>query len=320
MSVKGIWITWEKQRRNEGISTALKWKLYEITYNDCRILRYVKSLYKTISILFKESPDIVVAQNPSIFLSASVILLKYAFRYKCLIDAHNAGLFPLDNKIRILNYLSKAIQRISDFTIVSNEGLAEIVRKNKGKAIVVPDKIPDPPRNMLVRDLRGKINFAFICSFSSDEPYEEAIEAARHIPENIVIYITGKYVGRVDPEKMPSNVKLVGFIPDNEYWSLISSVDGIIVLTIRENCLICGAYEAIALKKPMILSNTNAIKNYFSLGTVYTEPNSTDIQKAILTFIDNKDKLSIDVEKLEAKLKSEWEVCFEDLLNAMGAK
>lgn len=313
MSDKGIWITWENQRRNKGISSALEWKLYEIILNDTRIIRYIKSLYETSCILIRERPDFVVAQNPSILLASYAVLVKYILRYKCIIDAHNSGLFPYDNKKSLFNLISKNIQKLSDLTIVTNGELAKVVQNNKGRAVILPDKIPDPPGNITRAELKGRINFAFICSFNPDEPYKEVIEAARLIPEDIYIYVTGKYIGKVDANNVPLNVKLLGYIPDDEYWSLISSVDGIVILTTRENCLVCGAYEAVSLKKPMILSNTNAIKTYFSLGSVYTEPNSRDIQDAMLSLIDNKDKLSNEVAILERKLRSDWKDSLADL-------
>lgn len=319
MSIKRIWITWENQRRNKGISSAAECELYEILYSNTGIIRYIKSLCKTACILTKNRPDVVVAQNPSIILAAYIVLLKYIFRYTSIIDAHNAGLFPYENKIRLLTIISKAIQKLSDLTIVTNKELAKVVSTNKGRAFVLPDRLPDPPEVISQYQLSGKHNLAFICSFSSDEPYNEVIAAARNIPNDIHIYITGKYPGKINVDELPSNVKMLGYIPDNDYWSLLSSVDGIIVLTTRENCLVCGAYEAVALKKPMILSNTMAIKNYFSLGTVYTNPGSKDIQSAILCFLDSKGRLAEEVEILEKKLRKTWDANLADFSKVVMA-
>ena len=38
--------------------------------------------------------------------------------------------------------------------------------------------------------------------------------------------------------KIPNNIKLMGFLNETDYWNLLRSVDGIIVLTLRENCLV----------------------------------------------------------------------------------
>jgi len=318
MAKKGVWITWEVQRRNKGISSALEWPLYEISYDGNRIIRYIKSLFMTFMILLKERAEVVVVQNPSILLAIFAILMKYFFRYKCIIDAHNAGIFPREGRSSLLNAVSRLIQRRADYTIVTNESLALTVNKNNGRVIVVPDRLPEPPYDVEFPILTGKVNFAFICTYSSDEPYDEVVKAARKLPKDIVIHFTGKNAGKINPNNIPENVKLLGFLPERNYWGLLSSVDCIIVLTLREHCLVCGAYEAVSLGKPMILSKTTAIKNYFSLGSIYTEPNAESIRQAVLDFIDQRDSLVKELIVLENKLKKGWENSFSELVEQIN--
>jgi glycosyltransferase involved in cell wall biosynthesis len=316
-SKKGIWITWEIQRRNKGISSALGYQLYEIIYNDPTIIRYIKSLIKTLYLIVRSKPEYVVAQNPSILLSAAAVFFKNIFGYTCVIDSHNAGLFPLENKNYLLNIVSKYVQKKADFTIVTNEELVKFVNKNGGRAIALPDKLPDLPLDIKKFETSGNINLAFVCSFSSDEPYLEVIEVGKIIPDNICIYITGNYSGKIKEDDIPSNVKLLGFVPDNDYWSLLSSVEFVMVLTNRENCLVCGAYEAVSLRKPMILSNTQMIMDYFSSGCVYTKSNVTDIRNALFIAIDNQNKLKCEVVALEKQLKQNWDGDLNNLIKAL---
>lgn len=312
---KGIWITWETQRRNHGISSSLGWKLYEIIHKNNRVVRYIKSLYETIQIIIREKPDFVAAQNPSILLALSVVIMKQIFNYKSIVDAHNAGISPLENKSSVLNFIARYIQSQADLTIVTNKALAATVIANKGQAIILPDKLPYPPNGMDNLKLSGKINLAYICSFGSDEPYLEVVEAARIIPSYIYIYVTGNYKGKIEQSDLPDNLKLLGFIPEKEYWDLISSVDGIIVLTKREDCLTCGAYEGVALGKPMVLSKTKAIMDYFSSGCVYAEPKPLDIKLAILQLVDTMTEFESDVVALKNDLAYRWGVNFDSLLN-----
>ncbi len=110
--MKGIWIAWGNHRRNKGISNALAWKLYELVYSDkLRIYRYLVSSFKTISVILKENPRIVAAQNPSKFLAFVVILFQNIFSYKVVIDAHNRGIFPLEGKSKTLMLLAKYFQK-----------------------------------------------------------------------------------------------------------------------------------------------------------------------------------------------------------------
>jgi len=318
MNKKGIWITWEIQRRNQGLSSSLQWPLYEIVYKDSRFLRYIKSLFKTTEIILKEKPEIVVAQNPSIVLSLFVLLLKPFSRYQCVIDAHNAGLLPCEGKSRMLGFLARLIQKYSDATIVTNQELANTVSKNKGTPFVLPDRLPAVPEIKPQRMPTAEFNFAYICTYSEDEPYEELIEAARRLEHDFCLYFTGNFKGKVDREKVPPNVKLTGFLSDEDYWRLISSVDVIIVLTRRDNCLVCGAYEGVSVTKPMILSRTQAIMRYFDKGCVYATPDADNLQKAMCQAFERSESLKRDVVELKTGLEKDWVLQLEKFKNFLA--
>jgi len=87
---------------------------------------------------------------------------------------------------------------------------------------------------------------------------------------------------------------------------MLNSVDATIILTSRENCLVCGAYETVAVEKPMILSDTKALRDYFSMGAVYTENTIEGIKNAILEMIRKKEELSKEVKTLKKIRHSEW--------------
>lgn len=308
MNKKCIWITWETQRRNRSISKAINCKLYELNYDKYNaIFRYAASLIKTLLIILKEKPDVVIVQNPSILLALMAVVSKHLLSYKCIVDAHNAGLFPFENKYTLLNYVSKKIQILADMVIVTNDALVDVVNSNGGKAINLPDKLPSCPDKVEHVEMKGEMNLLFVCTFSDDEPYRELVEAAKLIPNDMFIYVTGKYKGKINEQEMPPNLKLLGFVADNKYWDYLATADGVIVLTTRENCLTCGAYEAVSLGKPMILSNTKAIKKYFNSGAIYCDATADGIYSALLKFKANVNILKPEVNNLKYLLENDWE-------------
>ena len=311
--MKGIWITWEIQRRNRGISSALGWPLYEITYSGSRFQRYLYSSVKTIQCIFKEKPQIVAAQNPSIVLAALVILLKYFLflSFKVVIDAHNSGIYPMEGKNHILMAVSRWLQRFTDLTIVTNEQLQSIVEANSGRAFVLPDRLTDEIPKVKLFPVKGKVNIAFICTYSVDEPYQEVIQAAKILPSDVMIYITGKYKGKVTESQVPENVKLLGFISEEDFWALLSSVDYIMDLTLREGCLVCGAYEGVALSKPLILSDTQTLRSYFSKGCVYVKPTAESIAAGIQIIIKDRTVFESDIKELKESLTTSWNEAFQ---------
>lgn len=142
---KGIWITWEIQRRNKGITKDLKWPLYEITHPGSKSRRYLHCMKKTIQVILKERPNIVVAQNPSVVLATLVVMMKKVFGYRAVIDAHNSGIYPREGKSNFMMQISRRLQRLSDLTIVTNDHLRQVVESNGGRAVVLPDSLPDVP-------------------------------------------------------------------------------------------------------------------------------------------------------------------------------
>jgi glycosyltransferase involved in cell wall biosynthesis len=77
------------------------------------------------------------------------------------------------------------------------------------------------------------------------------------------------------------NIRFIDFVSGDEYEMLLSSVDGIMVLTGEEGCLNCGAYEAFSAGKPLILSRTEALQSYFGKAPIYTYNTSESILYAL---------------------------------------
>lgn len=316
----GIWITWEKQRRNEGLSTALGWPLYEITHSGSRIKRYVYSITKTVILIREEKPRVVVAQNPSIILAFLVIILRCIFKYKAIIDAHNSGIYPMEGKNASMMVISRWLQRQADLTIVTNSQLKTFVESNGGRSFVLPDRLPDVPKTRRFPMQGRGVNIVFICTFSVDEPFQEVFHAARSLPEHVKIYVTGRYKGKVDEGTLPQNILLLGFVPDDQFWALLFTADIIMDLTLREGCLVCGAYEGVALGKPLILSDTMILRSYFTKGCVYVAPTATSIASGIMEAIDQRDQLSKESRELKNILTQSWDetfAVFKDCVRAL---
>ncbi len=305
-----IWITWENQRRNRELSHALNARLYELKEIDLiknPVKKYALGLLKTIRILLNERPLLIFCQNPSLILSAFLVTIRKPARFRVVVDAHNAGLFPKEGESYLLGMLSRYIQRHADLTIVTNKGLQEHVEKNGGKAFILQDKIPAIPVRPS-KELGKGFNLLFICSYGDDEPYEKVFEAARKLAPEVHIYVTGNYRKKdIDTASVPGNVTLLGYVSEDQYVEMLNSVDATIDLTTREDCLVCGAYETVSVEKPQILSNTKALRSYFHKGVVYTEHTAQDIAMSVQQLLDEKERLKQEAVELKRHLENEWE-------------
>jgi glycosyltransferase involved in cell wall biosynthesis len=276
-------------------------------------------ILKTLLLLLKQKPAILIVQNPSIFLTIEACLLRSLFKYKLIVDAHNAGVKPFMYSTRWLLKLYEAIHKSADLTIVTNSELAKIIIRNGGKPFIMPDKVPTPcfGDNML---LSKKFNIVLIATFASDEPYESVISAASFFEKAVTFYITGNYK-KADSniiQRAGNNVVFLGYITHKTYWSLLKKANAIVDLTKKEDCLVCGAYEAVAVETPLITSDTIALRKYFNKGVVYTKPSVKSICSAVSNVINIESSLKKDICLLKQELITSWKNIEDKFVNTLN--
>jgi len=312
---KRIWLTWEIQRRNISLSERLNAEYFPIISNKNRLIKYPVNIIKTLFLYLNKRPGLIFVQNPSIVLSLLTIIFGKIYSIPVIMDAHNAGVYPLEGKFKLLNCLAIYLFRNASLVIVSNKYLAKYVKKNRGNAFDLPDPLPHfYGCNIVKNNGIGQV-ILFICTWAADEPYLEVIKAAEHIDKSIKVFITGNSKGKEKQATtdLSENIVLTGFLPDEKYISLLASCDIVIDLTTRDNCLVCGAYEGIEFGKPLILSNKKALKEYFYKGVVFTENNETEIASSITYAIKNLEYLIREINELKVEIKDRWEMKLEKL-------
>ena len=308
-----LWITWENQRRNDGIASALSIPMFVFDFKTSRLVRYLSALWRTIRVVAERRPKYLFVQNPSVVLAFAAVSAGPWLGATVIVDAHNAAIIPLQSsQSGLLRWAARYIVRKARLTLITNDSLARVVESAGGRAFVLPDRIPDlPPLPRAATRLRSSgRNAVFICTFASDEPFLEVIEAARSLDPSITVYVTGNPRHRAAQLNAlaPPNVKLTGFIREDDYVALLRTADVIIDLTTREDCLVCGAYEAVAAEQPMILSGTSAIRSYFNRGVRYTDNTATDLAAAIGDAIANGDSMRREARALKADLQVDWSI------------
>ncbi len=322
--MKMAWITWESQVRNRSMSRSLGANLHELTANGGRFRRYLVLTFRTFPILSCSDYQVLFTQNPSILLSLlNVVIAKATGKY-AIVDAHNAGVHPSigAGNSKFLNTINNFVIRHADYVIVSNRVLAEVIERRGGSAVVLPDPIPLLSHRPRTIEKRDRFTVLFVCSWATDEPYFEVIEAARSLPE-CLMYVTGNYKKKLGSEyisRLPENVELTGYIPDAKYEQLLQSVDVVIDLTTRDNCMVCGAYEAAAAATPAILSDHTVNREYFAPGYIYTRNNTASIISAIRDAERTCGQLRQDIRAFSESAKSKWTADMHRFLNVLTAR
>lgn len=312
---RSIWITWETQRRSIELAKVFNAKLYIYKKkHKFNIIRYIFATLSTMCILTKENPKYVYAQNPSIVLALVLSILKPIYSYKLIIDRHSNFRFGSKNIIidKIFFIISDYTIKKADYTMVTNDYLNNIIYKKGGTGLILQDKLPVMTSYHKIT-LLGEKNIVFVTSFGTDEPIDEVITAFKYIDNKIHLYITGNYNNtkyKYIVSTLTNNIHFTGYLPEDEYQSLIYSADALIVLTKSEHTLTCGAYEGISLCKPMVLSNTNAIKEYFTEGVIYCDPNYESIIYCIKYCLNNPEKMKTEIIRYKNRIEKEWQQRF----------
>jgi hypothetical protein len=296
-------------------------ELFELSISGNRIIRYLKLIPLTLKILTRERPQQVFAQNPSIVLSFLIVLFKKHFGYTSIIDEHNAGLFPMEGKNIFLQRIAKFIVRRADWVIVSNKALGETCEEWGGNPLIMPDPLPslfsDTPELCANEGSNYPFKITFICTWSDDEPFDSVLDSARALSgSNILFYITGNSKGKVSGP-IPKNVRLTGFLKYDEYIRTLQNSNAVMVLTNRDNCLNCGAYEAVSLQKPGILSNSEDLKRYFYKGFLFTDNTPYDIVKQIKIMIEQHLEHTNNLKDLKNELSAKQIINIKLLKNSI---
>jgi len=175
-------------------------------------------------------------------------------------------------------------------------------------------------------DVSGKYKFqrgfnvVFVSLFADDEPLEEVLRAAQMIP-SVNFYITGS-LSKAPKHLVGSgskNVVFTDYLSDKKYGALLKGCDIVMSLTIKDMTMQNGAYEALALGRPIITSDWSVLKNTYYKGAVCIDNSPESIVKAILKIKDNYKNYLNEVKELREELLISWKTKLEYLIETMNA-
>jgi glycosyltransferase involved in cell wall biosynthesis len=305
-------LSWFEHRRTRELCGGLGIELAMLVTPRRGLSRYLLLTARTLALLLRRRPAVLLVQNPSLILSVLALVLRSPLGYRLFVDAHNEAVEPYQNRQPWIGWLSRKVMRRADLTIVTNRQLAQIVRSCGGKPFVLPDRIPVSPGGA-ARRLGPGFNVAAIATFAKDEPVAEIFEAARDVP--VQLHVTGD-PARLAPSvaaRAPPNARFTGFLAEEDYWSLLRSADAVIDLTVKPDCLVCGAYEALALGKPLLLSANAASIELFGNGALYTDNSPADIRRGLMRLAAEQESLRAAAALKRDELVELWKLDAQSL-------
>jgi hypothetical protein len=316
------WIIWEKQQRGRSLSKALDIPYFEILSKYKGLFRYFDSIVRTLLVIMRMKPKVLIVTNPSIILNSFALFLKLFFRYSLIVDFHNAGLFPSEGKSYLLQKFANYLVRNADIALITNFELEKYVKNIGGSPIVIPDPLPNLQVDKKVANSYTTpefFNILLIRGGGKDEPIDIINDLIEEISKKTYfkLFITGKDKGQFYTS---NNVVKTGYLNEAQYNTLFSEIDVAIVLSDRKDNLMCGAYEAVSLEKPFIASDSKVIRWYFKKGVYYSSNNANDLFKGIEKIREDYNLFSKEISELKMIISNQWPLYGSKLLDDINTK
>jgi len=269
-------------------------------------LRYLYRSLRTLHLLWRRRPRLVLIQSPPHLGVAVVLLYSILTGARYVVDAHGAAFQnPFWTRPR---WLVRLLARRALVTLVTNEQDAGRMRRRGGRALVIPD-IPwdlEPAGQGALRT--GEFTVVLISSHSPDEPIGNVMQAAAALPE-VRFHITGsrRRNARASYDAAPPNVLFRGFLEEKDFHGLLSRADAVLCLTTRAQTMQRGACEGLWMGKPLIVSDSVLLRDYFREGAVWVDNSPADIERAIREVRDHYASYRTGIQNLQRTRREEWQ-------------
>lgn len=266
--------------------------------------KYTYQAARTVRVLMRRRPSLLFVQSPPSFAVLAAWIYSVVSGGRFVIDAHSgAFLSPHWERPR---WLRRFLARRALSTIVTNERFAEEIREWGGTASVLRD-IPTifPVGDAIPRDERFTV--MVVSTYAADEPLEEIVEAARRLPD-VHFLVTGN-PERADSAivaRAPGNVEFTGFIPEEVYYATMDEADAVLCLTTRDNTMQRGACEALSMGRPIITSDWELLRSYFSQGTVHVHATADAIAEGVRRMRSEHERMTAEIRDLQRRQHEEW--------------
>jgi glycosyltransferase involved in cell wall biosynthesis len=230
---------------------------------------------RTAWLVVRRRPAAVVIIAPPIPAVFVVLGVSWIVRARVAIDVHSGAL--LDRRWRWSIPLLAWAGRRASACLVTLPSLARRLQSLRVRTLVLPDPVPDYMARPHTSPSSSTQRVVAVCGWGRDEPISELIESARG--KSWELYLTGASHGDLPP--VPANVHLTGFLDDDEYLDLLAGSSLVVVLTRRDETLLSGAWEALAVGKPLLVSATPTLVSMFGPEVASAANDSESIGNSI---------------------------------------
>ena len=275
--------------------------------------RYPIQVALTIRTLLRHRPDALIVMAPPLPLVLLALAWGRLLTRPVVIDAHSAAVIsPRTGRPR---RRFAFVAKLADLVLVTRSELAvplngSVVLALDDPPVVVTDGAADRRR----RDGLA-LRVVYPCSWYADEPVNDVLAAACLLP-GIEIVLTGCPNRPITD--LPGNVTLTGYLDRTSYWAMLRGADVVLALTTRDNTMQRAGYEALAAGVPLVVSDTQALRDWYSDAAVPAGHGPDALADAITSALTRRDELLSNGVALRARRTAEFARSLRTLQMALG--
>jgi glycosyltransferase involved in cell wall biosynthesis len=328
-SIDAIFLVWSKphgSHRSQYIAQLLGMELCHVYFTRRRgafyaALKYPVQALQTIWLLIRRRPRLVFVQDPPIPSALVVWLCGIFLHIDLVIDTHTQRKLLVDYDF--LWGIRRFTGKRALLNIVTNDHLAKLLEAWDAPYIIMQDPPLPIAEQVIPRQLDGDFTILWINVAAVDEPRDVVQATAQRLP-HIRFFVTGDYDRtaelRAFKQQSPENMIFTGYTPDDEYYQLVKSVDVVLTLTTWDHTFQHGACEAMWLGRPVITSDWQILRDYFSQGVIFVDNTTASVIEALQEMQQNLTHYEAEISKLNSIHRTRWKQQADQLMELIEAK
>ncbi|HEV1998300.1 MAG TPA: glycosyltransferase, partial [Candidatus Dormibacteraeota bacterium] len=268
-------------------------------------VRYLRDAVVAWRTLRVARPDVVFAISPPVFSPLVAWLWCRVHGSSLVIDCHT-GAFR-SRSWRWALPIHRWLCRRAAAVTLHNDVMFQEAAAWGAPAVLLPDELPDP-RLALPAVTRSTPRVVLAGSLDAQEPVAEALEAARLLP-SVEFLVTGD-TSRLPAELVENaaaNVTFTGWLEYGRFMGSLAAADVVAAFSLDPDIMNRAAFEAIALGRPLVLSDHAGLQSRFGEAAVYCANTPDSMAETIRLALDDADALAMRSKTAQARLQADRE-------------
>ena len=324
-AVRGAFVSWLPfHGRSQGFIDALGLAPVYVSYLRQQdllsaLVKYGPQFVTTLRRLAREKPDLVFVMDPPVFAVVAVSVYCRIAGARYVVDCHS-GVFE-SLKWRWSLPLQRFLGRRAAGVIVTNRTHQNTVAGWPARTIVIGDPFPRLPADDIGPRPMGQRYVFVILAFGADEAVPQVLEAARRLPE-VRFRLSGdsRRASSAWLRDLPPNIELTGFVPLQTFWEQVRGASAILTLTTRPNTILRGGCEAMFMARPLITSDSDTLRGYFTTGAVFVDNTPSGIAAGVEQALGQEAALAAAMGQLRDEKAQAWRRSRDELEGLLGIK